>query len=180
MLAIHQQPNHLAGALNPYKFKGLEDVDTQVCEQYFRRLNRYKDTVRNKNGGQFRFFLLRAMDLLNAHSVCNKPKPQNKSRQRKYKFSKDYAERKKKHEVARNASTIKPDVPRMYQHEANLVIDVARMESCWEQLRSSKELKESAQFSALLSPKKKAELRRMLMDVAVKSGIVQVRPALVK
>mmetsp|Transcript_14621 Transcript_14621/g.38652 ORF Transcript_14621/g.38652 Transcript_14621/m.38652 type:complete len:142 (+) Transcript_14621:85-510(+) len=74
------------GALSPFKFKGLNladadgnplrnGVNTESCEQRFRIMNKYKDTVRQKPGGSFRFFTLRLCDLLNCQRVHADPTP---------------------------------------------------------------------------------------------------------
>jgi len=123
--------NHIAkfcvGALNPKRFPQIHKRNTQACEQTNRWLNKHSSSVRQKNGGGFRFYIFRTNDLRNELLVQQKQEPEGSDLDPeaaskdlyvplnpRRKYDKNYRAKKAAYNQAVETCSIFPNLPAEY------------------------------------------------------------------
>ena len=133
----------------------------------------YRNNVRQKNGGLFRFYILRTCDLGNARTVAkDRYKAQDPLPNTEI-YDKEHWEKKKKHADAlkrAKKSGIEPNLPAGYMKGEVTHLDVGKFKNAWDTKLSSHGLvSESRKHGVKFT--KKHELRYALADFATKNGI---------
>ena len=179
------------GALDPYKYRGIDDGNTQRCisfssitlfvclplscsasaEQKFRWSNSHAQTVNNMRGGSFRFFIMRASDLRNCELVTKKRTKRTSDLPRRYHL--DHRARRAKHAAARKGNTFSPNLPDGYLDGSISKIDVKKFKQLWETSLCIHPLViESRNKIENLERKKKFALRRALCEHLIRESVV--------
>ena len=179
------------GALNPYKYKGVDDGNTQRCvsfslivlcvysllpcsvsaEQKFQWGNQHSKTVNQMNGGSFRFFLMRASDLRNCVLVTKQRTKRTSDLPQRYHT--DLQARHSKHRTALRGNTFTPNLPDAYLDGSISMINVRRFKQRWDLALGTHALVvESKEQREKLPREKKFALRRALCDHLVNEKVV--------